>query len=419
MSLGRNRVRIVPYVGESDALRFHSRRVACWSVELAERAGLSLHSRTILWQAALQHHVPPLLVNEGGRARLLEDLGIAESDTGEGAALDGEVREVLAAFHRRSEQPVSPEIQHLASILEEGNILDEAFETDSWNPGEFEHDPWVKEILSKLRILPDDANHYVTQHLPLLPPAAEDAISTFDSDVVPLESLSRIAQTDGELAGFLIRAANSSANAALAPIATVEHAITHLGLQTARNFLLAASLRPLFDRKSLRRLWNHSLDAAQIAEELATIGDCYAPSAAFLAGLVHDIGRTVMLQLPAGFQIRYGRLVEQGCPMHETETVLAGFTHADCGAAILQAWQFPHPISQAVLHHHRLADPSSVLPALLYLAEFWCAEEEDLPSSIRLHAALSACGLDKNTILGTEIPSGSPMQVLRFETPSE
>lgn len=419
MSLGRNRVKIVLSVGESDALRFHSRRVACWSVELAERAGLSLHSRIILWEAALQHHVPPLLVNEGGRARLLEDLGIAESDTGEGAALDNKVRQVLAAFHRRSEQPVSPEIEHLASILEEGNILDEAFETDSWNPGELEHDLWVKEILGKLRILPDKANHYVTQHLPLLPPAAVDMISTFGSDVVPLAQLSRISQTDGELAGFLIRAANSFSDVPLPAIETVEHAITHLGLQTARKILLAASLRPLFDRKNLRPLWNHSLDAAQISEELATICDCYTPSEAFLAGLVHDIGRIVMLQLPAGFQIRYGRLIEQGCPMHETETVLAGFTHADCGAAILQTWQFPPAVVQAVLHHHRLSDPSSVLPALLYLAEFWCAEEEDLPSSIRLHAALSACGLEKSTILEAEIPTGSPLQVLRFDTPSD
>jgi hypothetical protein len=39
-----------------------------------------------------------------------------------------------------------------------------------------------------------------------------------------------------------------------------------------------------------------------------------------------------------------------------------------------------------------------------------------LPSSIRLHAALSACGLEKSTILGTEMPAASPLQVLRFDS---
>ena len=419
MSLGRNRVKIVPSVGESDALRFHSRRVASWSVELAERAGLSLHSRSILWEAALQHHVPPLLVNEGGRARLLGDLGIAESDVAEGAALDSEVRQVLAAFHRRSEQPVSPDIEQLASILEEANILDEAFETDSWNPGEFEHDPWVREILGKLRILPDNAGHYVMQHLPLLPPAAMDLIRKLYSDAVPAAELSRIIQSDPAEAAFLVRAANSGSNRPPAPAETVEHAITHLGFETARKIVLAASLRPLFDRQDLRGLWNHSLDAAQIADQLATVADSNRRSEAFLAGLVHDVGRIIVLQLPAGFQIRYQRLIEQGCPMHETETVLAGFTHADCGAAVLESWQFPPAIARAVLHHHRLSDPSSLLAALLYLAEFWCAEEEDLPSSIRLHAALSACGLDKSTLLGTEVHIGAPLEVLRFESRSE
>jgi HD-like signal output (HDOD) protein len=417
MSLGRNRVKIVPSVGESDALRFHSRRVACWSVELAERAGLSLHFRRILWEAALQHHVPPLLVNEGGRARLLGDLGIAESDAGEDAALDSEVRQVLGAFHRRSDEPVSAEIEHLASILEEANILDEAFETDSWSPGEFEHDPWVSEILGKLRILPDNAAHYVMQHLPPLSPAAIDLIRNLGSDVLPPAESSRVVQTDSRIAAFLLRAANTASDLRSAPIETVEHAIAQLGFETARNIAMAASLRPVFDRQNLRELWNHSLDAAQITEQLAAIGDCYSRSEAFLAGLVHDIGRMVMLQLPAGFQIRYQRLVEQGCPMHETETVLAGFTHADCGAAILEMLQFPPAIAKAVLNHHRLWDAASVLPALLYLAEFWCAEEEDLPSSIRLHAALSACGLEKSTLLGTEIRIASPVQVLRFDSP--
>ena len=351
-------------------------------------------------------------MNDAGRARLLADLGIAESG-GEQTSEEQGVRQVLAAFHRRSEEPVSPEIAELASILEEANVLDEAFETESWNPGELEHDPWVSEILGKLRVLPDDAAQYVKQHVPLLPPSAVNAIR-MDLDSLSVNDLCRMGETDEVLAAYLLRAANTAPNIPPAPVQTVGQAIEHLGFDTARSIAVAASLRPLFDQANLRKLWNHSLDAAQISEELASISDCSSRPEAFLAGLLHDIGQLVMLQLPANFQARYARLIGEGCPMQEAETVLAGFTHADCGAVILETWDFPSAIVRAVGNHHRLSNPSDKLAALLYLAEFWCAEEEDLPSSIRLHAALSACGLEGNLLLGSELHLNPPVQVLRF-----
>jgi HD-like signal output (HDOD) protein len=366
----------------------------------------------ILWKAALEHHVTAPLLGEAGTAKLLGDLGVTGFSTGHYSEIEHELYQVLAAFRRRSQEKMPPHLEQLASILEEANILDEAFETESWSLGELETDPWVSKILDKLRVLNGDAVYYVNQHLPELSSFAKEALKTLSEDRSP-DELAGITQAHPEVAEYIVRAANSTSPQ---PIERIDQAVTYLGLEAARTIALAASLRPLFDFPPFHALWNHSLDSAQICEKLAAISGCWQASEAFLAGLIHDIGRLVMIQLPPEFQDRYFRLVQQGCPILETETALAGFTHADCGASILEAWKFPAAIVEPVRNHHRLADPSSKLAALLYLAEFWCAEEEDLPSSVRLHAALSACGIGESKLLGRDIHLESPVQVLRFNS---
>ena len=61
----------------------------------------------------------------------------------------------------------------------------------------------------------------------------------------------------------------------------------------------------------LHRLWNHSLDVAQAAEMLAGQSQGKIdPDEAFLAGLVHDIGRLAFAIIPAQFLQRFNRLTD-------------------------------------------------------------------------------------------------------------
>ncbi len=359
--------------------------------------------------------MPPVLLNEIGREKLFRDLGLSSIPDHDGADddVDEDVEQVLAAFHGRS-SATSPHIRQLAAVLESANLLDEAFEADAWAPGELETDPLLQDIFAKLRIVQPENTAGLEDRLPILPAAAAEALRTLAAGTVEMSDLLRISRSDPALASCIIRSANACLITPLEAIRDLERAITHIGLHSARNILIAASLRPLFASRALQPLWNHALEAAQVCERLAIASGSCSHAEAFLAGLVHDIGRLVIIQLPASFQESYARLLESGCPPIQIEKVLAGFTHADCGARTLRHWNFHPSIVDAVRDHHQLPDSPSPLASLLYLTEFWCAEEEDLPSGTLFKSALATTGLDMRQLGKPQGEFKRYVQMLQF-----
>jgi putative nucleotidyltransferase with HDIG domain len=102
-------------------------------------------------------------------------------------------------------------------------------------------------------------------------------------------------------------------------------------------------------------LWRHSLAVAVVSRVLAeTVGESAA--AAFTAGLLHDIGKVIMVSAQRN---EYAQAVLNAGMFHRpvvvTEKEIFGFDHAEVGARLLARWNLPPNIVAAVLHHHHLA----------------------------------------------------------------
>ncbi len=171
-------------------------------------------------------------------------------------------------------------------------------------------------------------------------------------------------------------------------------AVSYIGTETARRVLLAAAIRGNFSSPQAHQLWNHSLDVAQTAELVAMHSSVKIdPSQAFLAGLIHDIGRLAFAIMPVAFQERFQRLTDGGCPPVEVEMCLSGRCHGEVGAETLAQWKFPAEIIEAVRWHHRPERSELPLSSLLYLAEFVTESQEDLPSYVRMNTATRVAGI--------------------------
>ena len=171
----------------------------------------------------------------------------------------------------------------------------------------------------------------------------------------------------------------------------------------------------MFASRNLFALWNHSIEAAEIAETLALLSERIDPGEAFLAGLVHDIGRLAFSLLSCDYQTRTQSLLDHGCPPLLIERALAGISHAEVGAELLRGWALPPHIADAVKFHHGIEESAEPLAALLYATEFWTMSDEDLPSSVRLERALQILDLPMQLVLtprphatAAEAVSGSP-----------
>jgi putative nucleotidyltransferase with HDIG domain len=255
----------------------------------------------------------------------------------------------------------------------------------------------------------------VIERLPVFPRAAREVIRQVSNPEVGPRELAAVCSLDPMLAGRMIQIANSAFYSPRLPIGTIIHAVSFIGTQTARRVLLAAALRSNFASPHTHHIWNHSLDVAQAAEMLALkCRNKVDPQVAFLAGLVHDIGRLAFSIMPAAFLERFHRLTDGGCPPVEVEMCLSGRCHGEVGSETLAQWKFPPDIVEAVLWHHRPERSEHPLTALLYLAEFITDTQEDLPSYVRLHTACRVAGITMAALTDLRHHDSGGLESLRF-----
>jgi putative nucleotidyltransferase with HDIG domain len=398
------------------AVRAHCLRVATWSSELAGAIGLSESERKLVEQAAISHHFPEILVNDQAHARLLAEMHMEAA--GDGALVPEDVRVVLETLWGR--RPISdPAMGKIIAVLEISDDFDQYFESqplfdETDAPDECANSS-VEAMMSYLQVTSRADVSRVIDRLPVFPRAAREVVRQVTNPNAGPRELEAVCSLDPLLAGRLIQIANSAFYSPRLPIGTIFNAVAFIGTETARRVLLAAALRGNFASPQSHHIWNHSLEVAQAAEMLALhCSNKVDPSQAFLAGLIHDIGRLAFSIMPAAFMERFHRLTDGGCPPVEVEMCLAGRCHGEVGFETLGQWRFPPEIVEAVRWHHRPERSPLALASLLYLAEFITDSEEDLPSYIRLNTACRQAGITMAVLTDLRHRDSGGLESLRF-----
>ncbi len=404
------------------SLRSHCLRVAAWAQELSRDLKLTAEEERSLEQAALLHHLPLEMLETETVDRITGDLWPRSPKYPAAATTEipAKVRAILEAL-RRPPNSHRTEVRTLAitNVLETADLFDEQLEIAQFegvavkdvleNPSA---DPIVSAALRVLRKSTREDLLALIPSLPVYPEVAVKALAMLAKPEVHLSELEQITKADQVLAGQLLQAANSAFYSPRFPMKTVRDAISYIGIDSARNILSAAAFRPLFKAPKMKKLWLHSIETAQVAERIAEMSSNIVPREAFLAGLVHDVGRLAISLLPPEASTAYERLTANGCEVTLAELVLFGFDHAEAGAKVLEIWRFPGEMVAAVRHHHNPDRMDSDLAALLYVAEFWSAADEDLPSNSILQTAVKKLGLTPEKIGEADLSRASVVQSL-------
>jgi putative nucleotidyltransferase with HDIG domain len=121
-------------------------------------------------------------------------------------------------------------------------------------------------------------------------------------------------------------------------------------------------------------LWSHSLSTGVGAEYLAEVESYgnFPPSTAFTAGLLHDIGKSVIRKVltPKDRAEIRARITAQSLSRDDAEKAVVGADHSEIGACLLKRWSLPEPIIEAVANHHApVIKPDIQLSAVVYLAD--------------------------------------------------
>ena len=218
------------------------------------------------------------------------------------------------------------------------------------------------------------------QDLPSLPIAVTRVMQLTNDPKAGLSDVAHALASDQGLAARVLKLANSAYYGSSRRIGTVSEAVVILGMRTTRNLTLATSCQDMLEREVqgyfLPRgaLWRHSLACAAAAQNLARRAHFRGTEEAFVAGLLHDIGKVVMsAYLKAEFAQVLTRVAKGRLTFSDAEREVLGFDDAEVGARLLERWNLPSTLVTAVRYHHAPSQaPESPLAALVHVADTIC-----------------------------------------------
>jgi putative nucleotidyltransferase with HDIG domain len=102
-------------------------------------------------------------------------------------------------------------------------------------------------------------------------------------------------------------------------------------------------------------LWKHSVECGLAAKRVAKIAGCADPDEAFVGGILHDIGKVViLLNLPDEFRVIGKRKTTHKESSLEAEAAVLGFDHTMVGERLVEQWKMPPSLKACVRYHHAL-----------------------------------------------------------------
>jgi putative nucleotidyltransferase with HDIG domain len=204
------------------------------------------------------------------------------------------------------------------------------------------------------------------------------ALQLMDRPGVSARELQNVIGQDQALTARILKIVNSAMYSFAKEVSTLSHGIAILGMNTIRSILVAASVEQVFPSASggkdltTKLFWDHSWGAAVAARSIAVRIRYPVPEEAFTGGLIHDIGKMVLLTNRGP---RYRDILNDvyrgAATFCEAEFDAFGFSHAQVGAVLAQKWHFPDQLIEAILYHHNcLAAPRHAqLAAIVALAD--------------------------------------------------
>lgn len=221
------------------------------------------------------------------------------------------------------------------------------------------------------------------ESLPVLPEHITDIQKLCANPDASLKEIAGRVVFDPALSALVLKMANSAAFVTRKKAETVQDALSIIGIRNLQALLYAAGAQSVMEKKfkTFRTIWDHSARVALYARVIALrTGMPAIADTVFLAGLLHDLGKIILLSTSPALNEWIADLTVNRAVRTSTviEEIAIGMSHATIGGMVAEKWNLPRAVTALVRHHH---SPSS-LPAdlrkiggIVYLANELCMIE--------------------------------------------
>lgn len=179
-----------------------------------------------------------------------------------------------------------------------------------------------------------------------------------DPDVMTA-MLAETVRYDPILATRVLRLANSALYSLRKPVTTIQKALDAIGTRSLYDLVMLDAMADGFGNEIrnsvlIKTIWEHSVAVGLLSRELMRMLKLQGGEEAFVCGLLHDIGKILMLRADVE---RFESLLEQKeeAAMLEWENLIYGFDHTEVGAYVANKWRLPEAVCSVIMYHHHPA----------------------------------------------------------------
>lgn len=215
------------------------------------------------------------------------------------------------------------------------------------------------------------------QELPSLPIVVTKVLEETQKENVSATTIERLIGSDAALTAKTLRVVNSAYYGMSKQIESLSQAVVILGIQQLRNLVLSIGAMGAFrattsaQKEAHRQHWMHSIASASAAITLARkrrVGT-HDQEVAFVAGLLHDLGRLFLFTNFAETYIDIDRRAKNGEDLLDLERRHLGLTHSQVGQVLAHVWKFPDRLGELMgAHEGPFTDDSNTMGLIVHVA---------------------------------------------------
>jgi HD-like signal output (HDOD) protein/signal transduction histidine kinase len=249
----------------------------------------------------------------------------------------------------------------------------------------------------------DIRNRLLIARLPAMPQILIKLIEHLQADDAGMPELAALIAKDAAMTSKILTVANSSAYHRNQRTVGLEQSLVSLGTDMIKTLVISESVFQTFNSfphsssTDLRGFWKGSLTTAVIARDIAKQMEYAHVEEAYLAGLLHNVGRLALLATaPKEYSFNFmARDDEDLCAVEQRTLQI---THSEAGAWLIERWHLDSFLADSVLYHHEpIARLESAHPLIriVRLAHLLCCHEDQQQA---VEDAAHLVGLDGETL---------------------
>jgi putative nucleotidyltransferase with HDIG domain len=216
------------------------------------------------------------------------------------------------------------------------------------------------------------------RNLPAVPFIMVELSKMLDNPRTGASELGKLISKDQAMVAKILSVANSPLYGLPRRVSTIEFAIVILGFDHIKNIVIALSMMEAFKSKedknwNRRSYWLHSLITASAAKRIADDLGYRKSGEAFTCGLLHDLGISVIQRyFYEGFKEIINLVDEQQIRYINAEQKILGITHQEIGYFLIEKWNLPISLGDAILFHHNPSEAENEreMAAIIHLADY-------------------------------------------------